>query len=163
LKENIAAAMILLSLWKFNQPFLDPFCGSGTLAIEAALLAKNGAPGKGRVFDFQKFKNFEPNARNLLLEDAKKGEFSKDYQIFARDIDETVLEYAKMNAENAGVQSCIHFEKCDFLSDFSSFTPPLSENLRLVTNPPYGKRLNADENLDPLYQKLALCLKECKG
>jgi len=101
LKENLAAAIILLSWWKFNKPLIDPFCGSGTIAIEAALLAKNIAPWKHRNFAFQWFKNFDFNIWNEILLDAKKSEFNNNYQIVARDIDEKVLGYAKINAQNA--------------------------------------------------------------
>ena len=159
LKENLAATIILLSWWKFNRPLIDPFCGSGTIAIEAALLAKNIAPWKIRKFAFQNFKNFDFNIWNELLLNAKKSEFENNYQIIARDIDEKVLGYAKVNAQNAWVRDVITFEHQDFQSGLMLF----EWDFWLITNPPYWKRLNTNDDLSPLYEKLADYLKECYG
>ena len=151
LKENLAAAIILLSWWKFNKPLIDPFCGSWTIAIEAALLARNIAPGKHRNFSFQAFKNFDFNIWNKVLLDAKNSEYTNDYKIIARDIDEKVLNFAKINAQNAWVNDCITFEHQDFQSGLILF----EWDFWLITNPPYWKRLNANDDLTPLYEKLA--------
>ena len=159
LKENLAAAIILLSWWKFNKPLIDPFCGSGTIAIEAALLARNIAPWKHRNFVFQQFKNFDFNIWNEVLLDAKNSEYTNNYQIVARDIDEKVLGFAKINAQNAWVSDCLTFEHQDFQSGLMLF----EWDFWLITNPPYWKRLNANEDLTPLYEKLADYLKECYG
>jgi len=159
LKENLAAAIILLSWWKFNKPLIDPFCGSGTIAIEAALLAKNIAPWKHRNFAFQQFKNFDFNIWNEILLDAKNSEYTNNYQIVARDIDEKVLGFAKINAQNAWVSDCITFEYQDFQSGLMLF----EWDFWIITNPPYWKRLNANDDLAPLYEKLADYLKECYG
>ena len=159
MKENLAAAIILLSWWKFNKPLIDPFCGSGTIAIEAALLAKNIAPWKHRNFAFQQFKNFDFNIWNEILLNAKNSEYTNNYQIVARDIDEKVLGFAKINAQNAWVRDVITFEHQDFQSGLMLF----EGDFWLITNPPYWKRLNANDDLDPLYEKLADYLKECYG
>lgn len=157
LKENLAAAIILLAWWKFNKPLIDPFCGSGTIAIEAACLARNIAPWKHRNFDFQKFKNFDFNVWNKLLLDAKNSEFTNDYHIVARDIDEKMVKIARENAEHAWVTDCITFEHQDFMSWLMLF----EWDFWIVTNPPYWKRLSANDDLSPLYEKLANYLKTC--
>lgn len=149
LKENLATALLLLANRKFKNPLIDPFCGSGTIAIEAALLAKNIAPGFKRNFAFEQFKNFENWAFQQLKSKAKEKVFDGRYQIFGYDNDPKMITLAKANAQQAGVEDIIHFEQKDFLkSDFS----PL-EKSRIVTNPPYGKRLE-NQHLDHLYKKL---------
>lgn len=157
LKENLAAAIVLLSWWKFQKPLIDPFCGSGTIAIEAACIARNIAPWKHRNFAFQQFKNFDFNIWNELLLEAKNSEYENKYQIVARDIDEKVLWFARKNAENTGVADCITFEHQDFQSGLMLF----EWDFWIVTNPPYGKRLSANDDLNPIYEKLADYLKTC--
>lgn len=160
LKENLAASIILLSWWKFQKPLIDPFCGSWTIAIEAASIAKNIAPWKYRNFSFQQFKNFDFNIWNKLLLNAKESEYHNTYQIIARDIDSKVLWFAKKNAENAWVSDCITFEQQDFQSGLMLF----EWDFWLVSNPPYGKRLNTKDDLYPIYKKLADYLHEsCYG
>lgn len=151
LKENLAVALLLLAGWKFKAPLFDPFCGSGTIAIEAALLAKNIAPGLKRNFAFQQFKNFESWAFELMKSEASKKRFEGKYQIFAFDKDSEMIRIVKANAQEAGVAELIHFEHKDFLD----FDFPSMEKSRLITNPPYGKRLRG-QDLDLLYQKLIL-------
>lgn len=149
IKENLAAALLLLANWRFKSPLLDPFCGSGTIAIEAALLARNIAPGRWRSFAFEQFKNFEAWTFEAIKQEAKAKEFHGKYQISAFDKDTKMLAIAKANAEKAGVADTIHFEVKDFLkADF-----PAEESSWLITNPPYGKRLNT-QDLAPLYEKL---------
>lgn len=149
LKENLAVALLLLAGWRFKSPLLDPFCGSGTLAIEAALLAKNIAPGSWRTFAFEKFKNFENKSFQEIKAEAEQKIFDGKYQIFAYDHDPRIVSLAKSNAKAANVEDCIHFEQKDFLkSEFS-----LNETSRMITNPPYGKRLKT-QDLEELYHKL---------
>lgn len=149
LKENLATALLLLAWWKFKSPLIDPFCGSGTIAIEAALLAKNHAPGLQRNFAFEQFKNFEAWAFQQLKIEAETKQFKGNYQIFAYDHDPKMIAIAKENAKQAGVAELIHFEQKDFLKTDYHF----SEKFWIVTNPPYGKRLE-NQNLDLLYTKL---------
>ncbi len=159
LKENLAAAIILLAWWKFNKPLIDPFCGSGTIAIEAACLARNIAPWKHRNFYFQKFKNFDFNVWNKLLLDAKNSEFTNDYHIVARDIDGKMAKIAKENAECAWVADCITFEHQDFMSGLILF----EWDFWIVTNPPYWKRLSVNQDLNPIYNKLSDYLQNSFG
>lgn len=149
LKENIAVALLLLAGWKFKSPLFDPFCGSGTLVIEAALLAKNIAPGLKRCFAFQQFKNFESWAFDAMKLEASKKSFEGNYQIFAFDHDPEMIRIAKANAQEAGVADMLHFEQKDFLD----FKLPSQEKSWLICNPPYWKRIKS-QHLDLLYQKL---------
>lgn len=114
LKENIAAAMVLLAGWKFKAPLIDPCCGSGTIPIEAAMIAKNIAPGLQRTFAFQQFRNYDEELRNSLLQEARAQQFEGRYQIFGADSDEKVLSCAKQNAERAGVGDIIEFSHKSF-------------------------------------------------
>jgi 23S rRNA G2445 N2-methylase RlmL len=168
LKENLAAAMVLLSGWKFTAPLRDPFCGSGTVLIEAAMLAKNIAPGMKRNFAFQQFENYDSALRDTLLKEAKAKEFQGAYQLFGSDTNAQVLAYAKENAERAGVAEYISRKEADFSAVNGSFPAILREEKNLIstipfwllTNPPYGKRLNTNENLHPLYHQLAAFLQQ---
>ena len=149
LKENFAVALLLLAGRRFKSPLIDPFCGSWTIAIEAALLAKNIAPGSWRKFAFEQFKNFENWSFQEIKTEAEKKIFDGNYKIFAYDYDPKMISLAKSNAETANVEDCIHFEQKDFLkSEFS-----LNETSRMITNPPYGKRLKT-QDLEELYHKL---------
>ena len=137
LKENIAAGMILMSGRRFQQPLRDPFCGSGTIAIEAALIASNRAPGLQREFDFMLFPSFVGDTWEQLLVSAKD-KIYKDgtYQIFGSDVDQAMVNIAQDNAAYAKVDHLVEFKQADFL-EHDTYDP----KTRIITNPPYGKRL----------------------
>ena len=135
IKESLAAAMVLFSGWKFGTPLYDPMCGSGTIAIEAAMIARNIAPGLNRSFDYLHFPWFDKEIHSTVCAEAKKKKFDKSYQIFASDIDGNVLYAAEDNARRAGVADTIRFTAGDFRDQ------EYIEKSHLVTNPPYGKRL----------------------
>lgn len=141
LKENLAAAMILSSNWDFRLPLYDPFCGSGTILIEAAMIARNMAPGIRRSYIFQYFKNYDSIVREKLKEQAIAKQFTKSYVIVGSDTDTTVLEKAEYNAQAAGVADTIQREHKDFHDQV--FQP----NAHCLTNPPYGIRLQQDQDL----------------
>lgn len=150
IKENIAAALVILSQWKFREPLYDVFCGSGTIPIEAAMIAKNKAPGMTRSFAFQDW-NWLPHdlidtERNL----AKQKEFAGEYTIYASDIDKHVLENAKRNAQFAGVSECIRFQCMDYKNI-------IDKNIHgwLVSNPPYGERLE-DFDVEEIHKNIAV-------
>ncbi len=156
LKESLAAALVAFSGWKFREPLFDPFCGSGTIAIEAAMMARNIPPGLTRHFRVVSL----PFHDRALLSGVKKDLEGKiypsgKYEIFASDMDSEMVEISKRNAERAGVGEDIVFSKQDYLS-----TP--TEWKTLVTNPPYGKRLESDD-LDEIYKKLIKEVKESGG
>jgi putative N6-adenine-specific DNA methylase len=141
LKESLAAALVLLSGWKFKESFFDPFCGSGTIVIEALMIAKNIAPWLNRKFAFEKLGivSSEITENERLL--AKKKEYSGKYSIFASDNDAEVIEIAKENAKRAGLEGKIEFQ-----------TSPLIRGRQegvlvwtLVSNPPYWERLKSDD------------------
>lgn len=143
IKENIAAALVILSQWKFREPLYDVFCGSGTIPIEAAMIAKNKAPGLTRSFAFQDW-NWLPydlldNERKL----AKEKEFEGEYTIYASDIERQVLDTAKRNAKFAGVEECIRFQCMDYKNIINK-----KIHGWLVSNPPYGERLEDFDIVD---------------
>jgi putative N6-adenine-specific DNA methylase len=152
LRENIAAGIVLLSGWKFREPFLDPFCGSGTLCIEAALIARNIAPGLERSFAFEEFGWIDQTLVAELREKALSKQYTNQFMITWTDIDEEVLEKAKRNALRAWVSDIVQFEKKSF-EEWDNFTGSI------VTNPPYGLRLeNSDvptlyKNIDILFKR----------
>lgn len=148
IKESLAAALILLSNWRFKENFYDFFCGSGTLAIEAIMIAKNIAPWLKRSFAFEKLWLLDREIVKKEREEAKKKEFSWKYNIFASDIDAEMISLAKENAKKAGLENDIVFEVKDFrdaLSQELSWT--------MVSNPPYWERLK-DENLKSIYNNI---------
>lgn len=149
IKENLATALLLLSWRKFKSPLYDPFCWSWTLAIEAALLAKNKAPWSRRHFNFEHFKNYEKTYFETLKLQAKEKEFSWTYTIIASDISEESIKNAQENAKIAGVENDIQFKVQDFLS----YNIPNNDKAWIITNPPYGKRITSN-NLWKLYAHL---------
>jgi len=147
IKENVAAWLILLSWRKFLQAFYDPFCWSWTICIEAAMIAKNMPVGINRSFAFQDFPDYDSSLFQTIKEKALSKVFTdKKYKIFGSDIDPLTSKIATQNAINAWVDDTIIFEKKDFLSisDMSWY---------MVSNPPYGKRLQ-DFDLTSIYSHI---------
>ncbi len=136
LRETLAAALVLLSRYRGKDPFCDPFCGSGTIPIEAALIAKNRAPGLDRSFAAQRWSTLPAGLWLDAAEEAQDKEFHGAYDIWGGDIDPAAVELARHNAALAGVEDCVRFEVAD-AGDFHRD----SEYGQLVTNPPYGERL----------------------
>lgn len=138
MRETLAYAMIDVSFWRGDRPFCDPFCGSGTLPIEAALYATNTAPGLKRKFVAETWLNLiDKGMWKDAREEARENiDRSKETVIFASDIDKNAVEIAKANAKRAGVEDKIRFSVCDF-RDAMTF----SEKGVIVCNPPYGERL----------------------
>lgn len=150
LKETLAAAMVMLSFWKPDRPLADPFCGSGTIPIEAARIGRKIAPGIDRDFTFQSWPTTPAELLSDLRQQAIAAQIdSIEERILGSDIDGRVLRAARDNAERAGVEKDIHFQVGDALQ--------LTSRRRfgcLITNPPYGKRIGEDRELDALYQSL---------
>ena len=153
LRETLAAALVELSFWKRGKPLVDPFCGSGTIAIEAAMAGRNIAPGLSRSFAAEDWPvlgediwtHAHEEARDLELPDL--GERAE--RIVATDIDEAALSLARRHAERAGVAADIHFQRLPFSALSSS-----REYGCLVTNPPWGVRLDDDEEVQRIYQSM---------
>lgn len=136
LRETLAAAMVTLSRYRGRDNFVDPFCGSGTIAIEAAMIAKNRAPGLQRSFSCQKWEMSSEQLWQDAREEALSLEYHGDYRIFASDIDPKSLAIAKSNAKKALMDDCITFAE----ADATKLELPAGKGL-IVTNPPYGQRM----------------------
>lgn len=153
LSEVLAAGMILLAGWYGNSDFMDPMCGSGTLAIEAAMIAQNIPPAKFRKeFAFQLWNDFDQLLWDKLTEPTPKREFR--HTIYASDISGSNLLNAQTNARRALVFNKIQFQKSDFKDLNCDF-----KNGTIVTNPPYGERLKP-EDLNGLYRMIGDKLKQ---
>lgn len=152
LSEVLAAGMILLAGWYGNSDFMDPMCGSGTLAIEAAMIACNIPPAKFRKeFAFQKWNDFDHLLWNRITEPQPQREFR--HTIYASDINAGNLLNAQTNARRALVFNKIKFQKSNFKDLQSDFN-----NGTIITNPPYGERLK-DDDLNGLYEMIGERLK----
>ena len=147
LRETLAAALVTLSRYRGRDPFCDPFCGSGTIPIEAALIAKNRAPGLDRRFDAQRWAFLPPECWLDAAEEAQDKEFHGHYDIWGGDIDPRAIDIARDNARKAGVDDCIRFEVAD-VARFHRDSP----YGQLVTNPPYGERLLERQEAEELYR-----------
>ncbi len=146
LRETLAAGMVLLSRYHGKGPLRDPFCGSGTIPIEAALIAKNRAPGLDRSFSAQKWA-WLPH--RLWLEEADRAmelEYDGSYDIVGSDIDPRAVELARDNAVKAGVEELVSFH----VADATKFSPAEPAG-RVVTNPPYGERIMEKREAEGLY------------
>lgn len=155
LKENMAAALVGFTNWHKDKPFADPFCGSGTIPIEAALMGLNIAPGLNRSFNSQDWLFLPKDLWDKEIEAAENSiDYDSELLIEASDIDHRMIEVAKANAEEAGVADHIHFKQCQ-IKDFTS----KEKNGILVTNPPYGGRLLDEEKVHLIYQDMGQALK----
>lgn len=150
IKENMAAAILQLSNWYPDKPLLDPTCGSGTFCIEAAMLAKNIAPGLKRSFAFEEWNWVN---QNLVEQFRKKAQMAikddLDLDIVGSDIDARMIEIAKKNAFAAGVEEDIQFKQMR-LQDLHTD----KINGVVISNPPYGERLLDDEGIAQLYREM---------
>lgn len=159
LKENIAATLVILSRWRYQQEVLwDPFCGSGTIPIEAAMIAKNIAPGLSRTFLAEQNNFVSQDLWNRArLEAVEKIDYSSKFDILASDIDEKMIFVAKTNAKAAGLEKDIKFFKADARKIKKS-----SDRGVIITNPPYGERI-ATVDIFNLYKDFGRCLKDFSG
>ena len=153
LRETLAAAMVKLARYRGKGDFCDPFCGSGTIAIEAALAALNRAPGLYRSFAAEEWSFMDPSFWQEARATAIAAEYSGDYHIFASDIDPRAVQIAQENAVRAGVDHLISFSVADACS-FSRTT----ERGVIITNPPYGERLLDQKQAEELYRGFGAAL-----
>lgn len=147
LRETLAAALVLLSGYRGKDPFCDPFCGSGTIAIEAALIAKNRAPGLNRTFSAQKWDWLPSQTWVDGAGEAMDLEYDGTYDIWGGDIDPAAVHLAQGNAVKADVEDLVHFTQGDACA-FSRQEP----YGRIVCNPPYGERLLDQQMAAQLYR-----------
>lgn len=151
IKETMAAALVLLSNWhKRDLPLLDPMCGTGTLLIEAAMIARNIAPGSNRNFAAEKWDIIPENYWIDVRDEAFSMEdYDREVKIYGSDIDEATIEIARKNIQKAGVEDDIVLECKNFL-DVEVDSPYGA----MITNPPYGDRLLDEEAVERLYRLL---------
>ncbi len=159
LRETLAAGMVLASGWDGRAPLLDPFCGSGTIPIEAALWARNIAPGKARNFAFMTWPDFTPDVWQSTLAVAVAAERPDAPPILASDRDAGAIRAAEANAARAGVADDI-----DFACQAVSAIAPPPEPGWIVANPPYGVRVSENKDLRNLYAQFGNVLRaQCPG
>ena len=149
ISETLAAALIMLTPWKSDRILIDPFCGSGTFPIEAAMMAANIAPGMNRSFTAESWMNIIPKkvwydtideANDLIQDDV-------EVDIQGYDLDSSVIKIARRNAREAGVDHLIHFQE----RDVKDLHHPKKYGF-VITNPPYGERLEDKKDLPALYR-----------
>ncbi len=154
IKEDLAAGLILLSDWDKNSTFIDLFCGSGTLLIEAAMIVKNIAPNiKRNQFGFMNWKNYNSSIFEQLKKEAIKHQKISQHKIIGVDISGRALGMARANISSAGLSDIIELHK----KDFKDFVAPKDEGV-IISNPPYGERIG--ENVDELYKTFGDTLKK---
>ncbi len=158
IKETLAAGLIDISRWKPGRILADPFCGSGTIPIEAAMKGRNIAPGLLRKFSSEEWPTIAPEVWSVCREEARDLINSKPIEIIASDIDRRVFDAAVHNAEKAGVADVILFQKKP-LSEFGS----RKKFGCVVCNPPYGERLQSDREVQELYSEMGRVFSRLDG
>ncbi len=173
LRESTAAVLLQEMLWRRKTPLHDPFCGSGTIAIEATLFAHNVAPGLGRRFAYENLTIYNPKrAMDIKREEASKIRTDVECRITGSDIDPAAVERSRLNAEHACVMagralqligSDMRIPRPDFMvSDFASLKAPYEEGI-IICNPPYGDRIGDLEQAEELYKKMSCLFEDFKG
>ncbi len=158
LRETLAAALVQLSFWRPGRPLIDPFCGTGTLVIEAVMLGRRLAPGRGREFAAEHWPNAEAGAWRLAREEADDLALpALEERPMGTDIDPEALKLARFHAEQAGVSEDIHFQQRAFDQLQSS-----REYGCTIMNPPYGVRMGDEREVVAIYQTLPVVLRRLK-
>ena len=158
LRETLAAAMVMLTKYRGREFVWDPFCGSGTIAIEAALIAKNKAPGMYRRFMAEAYPWMPMEVWGQVREEAKSKEFNGDYRILGSDNDPKCVSLAMANARKAGVGNVIEFRD----GDATKMSLPAESGI-IICNPPYGQRMLEQQSAQRLYQAFGRHLKFADG
>jgi 23S rRNA (guanine2445-N2)-methyltransferase / 23S rRNA (guanine2069-N7)-methyltransferase len=155
LRETLAAAMVQLTFWRPGRVLADPFCGTGTIPIEAALIGRNMAPGMSREFTAESWPTFDDKNWRLAREEARDlARPPLTERLLGYDIDPEALSLARYHAEQAGVASDIHWQQRPF-----SELRAKAEYGCIVTNPPYGERMGNDAEIEQLYKTFPLVLR----
>ena len=154
LRETLAAAMVILTRYRGREFLWDPFCGSGTIPIEAALIAKNRAPGLNRRFACEAYAWMDRDVFAQVREEAKTKEFKGDYHILGSDNDPKCVSLSIANARKAGVSDCVKFAD----GDATKMSLPTDSGI-IICNPPYGQRMMEQRSAQQLYSALGRHLK----
>jgi len=156
LRENLAAGIVMLSGWKFDQPLLDPMCGGATLLVEAAAMARGRAPGMKRAFGFEKLDTFNATLWKALRDEAAQpAKRAPKLALFGSDAEAAALTAARRNLGAAGVERWVTLEASDVLTRKAP-----AESGVMIANPPYGERIGESEALARFYPKLGDALKK---
>ena len=158
LHETLAAGMIQLTRYRGREFFWDPFCGSGTIPIEAALIAKNRAPGLNRHFAAEEYPWIPKEVWQQAKDEARDREFKGDYRILGSDSDPQCVSLSFANAKKAGVSDCVTFKD----GDATKLSLPTDCGI-LVCNPPYGERMMEQQSAQRLYSALGRHLRFADG
>lgn len=149
IKETLAAALVLLSRWNPSRPLADPLCGSGTIAIEAALIGKNMAPGMNRRFAAEAWPQVPRHIWEHVREEARRSASGARVNIRASDADAAILGVGRVNARQAGVADSVTFQQLPA----GTFSPEEKFGC-IVCNPPYGERVGETQQVEELYREL---------
>ncbi len=156
LKETMACGLLYISRWRPDRVLLDPFCGSGTIPIEAAMIAMNIAPGLKQSFDSEKWPQIPSELWNKTRDDAQKAiNHDAELRIYGSDINYRQITLAMKHAELAGVKGKIKLQKLDFMDTSSRFDYGF-----IITNPPYGERLMTKPEIEKLYKNMGIHFKK---
>lgn len=159
LKETLAAAMVYLSYWKRDRALMDPFCGTGTIPIEAAFIGQNRAPGMKRGFSAEGWSSISEKTWVRAREEAEDlWEREAPLNIYGSDIDPKALRLARIHTQEAGLEDKIYFQKLPVKEVRSRFRYG-----HLITNPPYGMRLGGEEEIESVYKELGSVFKELEN
>ena len=158
LRETLAAAMVTLTRYRGREFLWDPFCGSGTIPIEAALIARNQAPGMYRRFSSEAFAWVDPKIWGEVRTEFREKEFKGNYRILGSDNDPKCVSLAMANARKAGVDKLITFQD----GDATKMSLPTDSGI-LICNPPYGQRMLEQQSAQRLYAALGRHLKYADG
>jgi putative N6-adenine-specific DNA methylase len=165
LRETLAAAMVLASGWdgKRGEPLVDPMCGSGTIPIEAALIARGIAPGLERQFQFMRWPTFDRGVWNELVDKARSGVTNPGPEIVGADRDAGAISAATHNAERVGMTGDIRFSAESLSGSIAKLEDVAAGEGWILTNPPYGVRVGEGADLRDLYATLGATLKTKRG
>ncbi|UXS20592.1 THUMP domain-containing class I SAM-dependent RNA methyltransferase [Staphylococcus delphini] len=155
IKETLAASLVKLANWTGDTPLIDPFCGSGTIAIEACLIAQNIAPGFNRSFISEQWDIIPEGLYDQKRAEADElADYDKEIEIYASDIDPEMVEIAQRNADEVGVGDIIRFE----VKDVNTLTINHDGPIGLIGNPPYGERIGDRAEVEAMYRNLGILM-----
>ncbi len=157
IKETLAASLIKLANWTGDTPLIDPFCGSGTIAIEACLIAQNIAPGFNRDFVSETWDIMPDRLYDELRDEAdQQANYDRPLEIYASDIDPEMIEIARRNAEEVGLSDIINFK----VQDVNTLSIESAEPVALIGNPPYGERIGDRAEVEEMYRYIGQLMQE---